>query len=123
MGVAFNVRAVDFREYFFHGFDSLFKGLVEPRAVKNEILHFSPFLVDGGVLLDGGDSFGEAASADKEFSVELTVGPIFCEEFRRVEAVAISREHKRTGPEATNAIKLFTHNPTGRVLCVFVGLG
>ena len=104
MGVTFDIGIVNFREYFFHGFDSLLKGLVEPRAVKNEILHFSPFLVDRGVLLDGGDSFGEAASPDKELSVELTVGPVFGEEFGRVESVAIPGKHERAGPEAANAV-------------------
>lgn len=93
VGVAFDVGVVDLREHLLHGLDALLEGLLEARAVEDQVAHLPPLLVDGRVLLDGRDGLGELAAAYEELAVQLALGPVLGEELGEEEAVAVAGVH------------------------------
>lgn len=86
-------------------FYSALERLLKAGGVEHQVTYVLPFGVDRNVFLDCRNRFGKLPATDEQFTVKLALGPVFGEELRWVESVAVAGIHCGTRPETSHAVE------------------
>jgi hypothetical protein len=90
MGMAFNMRVIEFWEHLLKSFYSVFEWLCKSRSVVDYIINVFPLFFDWVLFTYNADTFLECVSPNPKLTIELGFRPVFGEKRRSVETKFVS---------------------------------